>query len=369
LKLAARPEVISFAGGLPSPEGFPVEAIEKACQEVLETQGKQALQYSMVEGEMLLREQIARRETMKGIPTTADQIYIVSGSQQALDLLGRVFLDPGDKVLVESPTYMGALQAFDLEGPQYVELNCDEKGLNPAAFGEECRGAKFAYVMPTAANPTGLTIDEERRALLAQKAREYDMWLVEDDPYGELWYEVEPPKSLRYWAPERTIRLGTLSKILAPGFRLGYVIAPPEVLDKFASMKQAMDLCTAAFTQRVAGQAFSDDVLVEHLPSVRARYAKHAHAMLDALAEFMPEGVTWTKPIGGMFIWVTLPKHMNATTLMEHVLAENVAYVPGEPFYANKPEVNHFRLSFVTVDPEVIREGVRRLAGVIKAHI
>ena len=369
LKLAARPEVISFAGGLPSPEGFPVEAITKACQEVLQTQGKQALQYSMVEGEMLLREQIARRETMKGIPTTADQVYIVSGSQQALDLLARVFLDPGDKVLVESPTYMGALQAFNLIGPKYVELNCDDKGLNPAAFGEECRGAKFAYVMPTAANPTGLTIDEGRRELLAQKAREYDMWLVEDDPYGELWYEVEPPKSLRYWAPERTIRLGTLSKILAPGFRLGYVIAPADVLDKFAGMKQAMDLCTAAFTQRVAGQAFSDDVLVDHLPSVRARYAKHAHAMLDALAEFMPEGVTWTKPIGGMFIWCTLPEHMNATTLMKDVLAENVAYVPGEPFYANKPEVNHFRLSFVTVDPEVIREGVRRLASVIKAHI
>ena len=369
LKLAARPEVISFAGGLPSPAGFPLEAIAKACQTVIDRDGRHALQYSMVEGEVELRREIARRETQKGIPTTAEQVQVVSGSQQELDLLARVFLDNGDKVLVESPTYMGALQAFDLCNPTYVELPCDEQGLNPAAFGEECRGAKFAYVMPTASNPTGLTISEERRKLLAEKAREYDMWLVEDDPYGELWYDKEPPASLRKWAPERTIRLGTLSKVLAPGFRLGYIIAPAEVLNKIATIKQAVDLHTATFTQLISAQVFSEDLLVTHLPSVRARYKKHAMAMLEALDEYMPEGVTWTHPNAGMFIWVTLPEHIDATALMNEVLAKNVAYVPGESFYATNPQKNHFRLSFVTVDPDVIREGVKRLAVVIRLLI
>ena len=369
LKLPAG--VISFAGGLPSPEGFPLDEIAKACQTVITKEGKHALQYSMVEGEIALRREIARRETQKGIPTELEEVQIVSGSQQALDLIARIFIDKGDKVLVESPTYMGALQAFDLCEPEYVSLPCDNEGLNPAAFTEEvCRGAKFAYVMPTASNPTGLTISEERRKLLCEKAREYDMLLVEDDPYGELWYDQEPPASLRQWAPERVIRVGTLSKILAPGFRLGYVIAPADVLDKIAQMKQAMDLHTATFTQLISAQVFSEDLLVHHLPSVRERYKTHAKAMLDALEEFMPEGVMWTHPTAGMFIWVTLPEKIDATEMARDALAHKVAYVPGEAFYAGSAvEKNHFRLSFVTVDPERIREGVKNLAEVIRLRI
>ena len=369
LKLPAG--VISFAGGLPSPEGFPLDEIAKACQTVIAKEGKHALQYSMVEGEIALRREIARRETQKGIPTELEQVQIVSGSQQALDLIARIFIDKGDKVLVESPTYMGALQAFDLCEPEYVSLPCDNEGLNPAAFTEEvCRGAKFAYVMPTASNPTGLTISEERRKLLCEKAREYDMLLVEDDPYGELWYDQQPPASLRQWAPERVIRVGTLSKILAPGFRLGYVIAPADVLDKIAQMKQALDLHTATFTQLISAQVFSEDLLVHHLPSVRERYKSHAKAMLDALEEFMPEGVMWTHPTAGMFIWVTLPEKIDATEMARDALAHKVAYVPGEAFYAGSAvEKNHFRLSFVTVDPERIREGVKSLAEVIRLRI
>lgn len=369
LKLPA--DVISFAGGLPSPEGFPLEDIAKACQTIINKEGKHALQYSMVEGEVALRREIARRETQKGIPTEYDQVQIVSGSQQALYLIARILIDKGDKVLVESPTYMGALQAFDLCGPSYTSLPCDEEGLNPAAFTEEvCRGAKFAYVMPTASNPTGLTISEERRKLLCEKAREYDMLLVEDDPYGEIWYDKEPPASLRKWAPERVIRLGTLSKILAPGFRLGYIIAPAAVLDKVAQMKQAMDLHTSTFTQLISAQVFSEGLLVHHLPSVRARYKTHANAMLQALEEFMPEGVTWTRPTAGMFIWVTLPEKVDATDMVRDALAHKVAFVPGEVFYAgSEVRKNHFRLSFVTVDPERIREGVKRLAEVIRLRI
>ena len=224
--------------------------------------------------------------------------------------------------------------------------------------------------MPTASNPTGLTISEERRKLLCEKAREYDMLLIEDDPYGELWYDQQPPASLRQWAPERVIRLGTLSKILAPGFRLGYVIAPANVLDKVAQLKQAMDLHTSTFTQLISAQVFSEDLLVRHLPSVRERYKTHANAMLEALKEYMPEGVTWTHPTAGMFIWVTLPEGVNATEMVKDALAKKVAYVPGEVFYAGaNVEKNHFRLSFVTVDPDRIREGVKNLAEVIRLRI
>lgn len=369
LKVAATPEVISFAGGLPSPEGFPIAQLAHACQSVLDRDGKRALQYSAIKGEKELREEIARRETQKGIPTDAEEVQIVSGSQQALDLIARLFLNPGDKVLVESPTYMGALQAFDLCQPKYAELDCDQEGLNPAAFGQECRNAKFAYVIPTCANPTGLTISSERRELLAQKAREFDFWIVEDDPYGEIWYTHEPPPSMRAFAAERTIRLGTLSKILTPGFRLGYIIAPKEVLNKVLQLKGAMDLHTCTFTQLVAAQVFSENILDEHLPAIRARYKKHADAMLAALEEFMPDGIQWTRPIGGMFIWVTVPAHVNMTELLPLALEQKVAYVPSEPFYANAPQFNHFRLSFVTVGPETIREGVKRLGELLKAHI
>ena len=196
------------------------------------------------------------------------------------------------------------------------------------------------------------------------------MLLLEDDPYGELWYDQQPPASLRKWAPERVIRLGTLSKILAPGFRLGYIIAPAAVLDKVAQLKQAMDLHTSTFTQLISAQVFSEDLLVHHLPSVRARYKTHANAMLDALKEYMPEGVTWTHPTAGMFIWVTLPEHIDATEMARDALAHNVAYVPGEAFYAgSEVQKNHFRLSFVTVDPERIRQGVKNLAEVIRLRI
>ncbi len=369
LKIAATPNVISFAGGLPAPEGFPVAQLAAACQTVLDRDGKRALQYSAIKGEKELREEIARRETEKGIPTTADEVQIVSGSQQALDIIARIFLNPGDKVLVESPTYLGALQAFDLCRPSYTELACDEQGLNPVAFGDECKDAKFAYVIPTCANPTGLTMSHERREVLAQKARQYDMWLIEDDPYGEIWYVEEPPMSLRAYAPERTIRLGTLSKILTPGFRLGYVIAPKEVLDMIVKFKGAMDLNTCTFTQLVSAQVFSEDILKTHLPAIRERYKKHADAMLEALEEFMPEGVTWTHPIGGMFIWVTFPECVNTTELLPKALEQQVGFVPGEAFYANNPKRNHMRLSFVTVGPEKIREGIKRISEIVKLSL
>lgn len=375
LALAARPDVISFAGGLPSPEGFPVKEIAKAAQWVLDNHAARALQYSACQGVPELREVIARRETEKGAPTSPDEVLVVSGSQQALDMMGRLFVDAGSKVLVESPTYMGALQAFALNSPKFVELPCDEEGLNPDLITREMvEGARFAYVMPTFQNPTGLTISEERRRKLAEKAREFDFWLVEDNPYGELWYEDEPAPSLRAFAPERTITLGTMSKVLAPGFRLGYILAPKHVLDACMELKQAMDLHTSTFTQLICARVLSEGLFKDHLPMVRALYRRQARAMLDAMEREMPQHpeLSWTKPEGGMFLWMKLPKHIDAAELMKAVLATDVpvGFVPGFAFFANDPKpANYLRLSFVTVPVELINAGVKSLADTLRKFL
>ncbi len=369
LELAARPEVISFAGGLPSPEGFPVEDVREAAEHVIRTAGCQALQYSSTEGEPELRRAIAALETSRGVETSPDEVQIVSGSQQALDLIARLFIDEGSRILVENPTYMGALLAFKNCAPTFGLLPTDEAGLNPAAMDESFRGARFAYVMPTYANPTGMTMTEERRILLAEKAKELDLWLVEDDPYGELWYEKRAPKSLRAWAPERTLRLGTLSKVLSPGLRLGYICGPREVLDKVSLLKQSIDLHTSTLTQKIAARVIESGKLEAHLPQVRDLYRTQGTAMLQALKEFMPEGVTWTEVEGGMFIWVTLPESIDTTELMREAVANNVAFVPGAPFYALGGNRNHLRLSFVTVPVPRIREGIERLGKLIASKL
>ena len=238
LKLASQPDVISFAGGLPSPKSFPVKAIEKATDWVLETEGTRALQYSSTEGEPALRKAIAAHEAELGAPVDPDCIQIVSGSQQALDLMALAYIDEGSKVAVEDPTYLGALSAFKLQRPEFVTLPTDEHGLNPDLIGPEFSGIRFAYVMPTFQNPTGITITEERRKKLAEKAREYDFWILEDNPYGELWYDRQPPKPIRCYAPERTLTMGTFSKVLSPGFRLGYIIGPKAALDPLTTIKR-----------------------------------------------------------------------------------------------------------------------------------
>lgn len=369
LQLAGRPEVISFAGGLPTPEGFPIEAIERSCTETIRQWGARSLQYSFTEGEPELREAIADWETRRGVATAADEVMIVSGSQQALDLVARLTLDEGSKVLVENPTYMGAISAFKTCAPSFALLPADDRGLNPEAIDASAAGARFAYVMPTYANPTGLTIDEGRRQLLAQKAREFDFWLVEDDPYSELWYDHPAPKSLRAWAPERTLRLGTLSKVLAPGLRLGYICGPKAAISRLALLKQSMDLHTATFSQKVAARIIASGELEAHLPDVRALYKKQARAMLQALDEFMPEEVSWTRVEGGMFIWMTLPAGFNTTALMREALERNIAFVPGAPFYANGGGERFLRLSFVTVPVDKIRVGIEKLGELLRSKL
>lgn len=369
LKLANKPEIISFAGGLPSPKSFPVEQIGKATAELLETEGTHILQYSYTEGEPRLRKAIAKRETEKGNITDWEEVLIVSGSQQALDLIGLAYIEEGHKIGVESPTYLGALQAFRMYHPTFVEIPTDEYGLNPDMIGPEFKEVDFVYVMPTFQNPTGRTIDEERRKKLADKAREYDFWIVEDNPYGELWYDQEPPLSMRMFAPERTLVLGTFSKILSPGFRLGYVIGPKVALDPLITLKQAVDLHTSTFTQMISAKCLEDGLMQEHMPDVRNLYKTQCRAMLDAMSKYFPKEARWSKPDGGMFIWVELPEYIDTEKMMVEAIDHKVAYVPGSAFYANEPKKCNLRLSFVTVPVDKINEGIKALGQVIQNKI
>ena len=367
LKVTLRPEVISFAGGLPAPETFPVTALREAFDTVLREVGPASLQYSTTEGDPALRKWVAQRETARGIPTEPDEVLIVAGSQQGLDLIAKAFIDEGSPILVESPSYLGALQAFGLLAPTFRAIPTDTDGLLPQAIdGRFAREARFAYVMPNFQNPTGRTLTVERRALLAEAAREHDFWLVEDDPYGELWYREAPPPSLRAFAPERTIRLGSFSKILAPGLRIGFVVAPRSMIDVLIRLKQATDLHTATLSQRAAFEVLNSALMADHLPAIRARYAAQCGVMLEALEQHFPCEAVWTRPSGGMFIWVELPGSIDTTELLARAIERKVAFVPGAPFFATAPQTNCLRLSFVTVPPARIRTGIALLGELLR---
>ena len=365
LKVTARPEVISFAGGLPSDASFPVAQLKKAFEKVLAETPQAALQYSTTDGYAPLREWVAAEKSKSGATIKPEQVIIVSGSQQALDLIGKVFINEGDKVLVEAPTYLGALQAFDLFFPKYVSLPSDDDGLDADQItAEHAQDAKFLYSLPNFQNPTGRLMTEARRQALVAKARELNLLVIEDDPYGELWYTSAPPPSLLSRMPERVIQMGSFSKILAPGLRLGYIVAPEEIARKFEQVKQATDLHTATLTQRAVYEVVKDSFLNEHIPTIRSMYHTQAQAMLSALDEHMPTGVKWNQPAGGMFLWLELPEGMDSEEMLKKALARNVAYVPGTPFYANEPVRNTLRLAFVTVPEEKIRAGVKVLGEV-----
>ena len=365
LKVTGRPEVISFAGGLPSDASFPVPQLKAAFEKVMTDAPQAALQYSTTDGYAPLREWVAAQKSVDGASITPEQVIIVSGSQQALDLIGKVFINEGDKVLVEAPTYLGALQAFDLFFPKYVSIQSDENGLDAEQLSaEQAEGAKFLYALPNFQNPTGRLMTEERRQALVNKARELNLLVIEDDPYGELWYTSAPPPSLLSRMPERVIQMGSFSKILAPGLRLGYIVAPEEIARKFEQIKQATDLHTSTITQRAVYEVVKDGFLSEHIPTIRKLYHAQAQAMLSALAEHMPAGVKWNQPAGGMFLWLELPEGMDAEDMLKKALARNIAYVPGTPFYANEPVRNTMRLAFVTVPEEKIRAGVKVLGEV-----
>ncbi|WP_454711071.1 aminotransferase-like domain-containing protein [Cupriavidus nantongensis] len=365
LKVTERPEVISFAGGLPSPASFPVAAMEAATARVFADNPQAALQYAATEGYLPLREFVARRHDV-GV----ERVLITTGSQQALDLIAKVMIDPGSKVMVETPSYLGALQAFSLFEPEFVSIPSDDKGLLPEALTPELTaGARFLYALPNFQNPTGRRLPLERRQALVARAQQLGVLLVEDDPYGALSYTGDQLPSLLSMNPDGVIYMGSFSKILAPGMRLGYVIAPPELHFKLCQAKQASDLHTPTFTQRVAYETVRDGLLDTHIPTIRELYGKQCQTMLDALKRHMPEGVSWNTPEGGMFIWMELPEGLDSMAILEEAVKRNVAYVPGAPFYANNPKRNALRLAFVTVPAERIEQGVAILGELFREAI
>lgn len=369
LKLTDRPGIISMAGGLPSPASFPISAFTQACNTVMERDGAAALQYSTTEGFPALRQAIADFLPWDVNP---EQILITTGSQQALDLIGKVFLDKGSRILVEKPTYLGALQAFTPFEPIPVGVNSDDEGMLiddfAAKVGTGENKARLAYVLPNFQNPTGRTMSEARRQALVEKAKELDIPLIEDNPYGDLWYEGEPPLPLAARNPEGVIYMGSFSKVLAPGLRVGFIVAPKSVYGKLTQAKQAADLHSPSFNQRVVAEVMKDGFLHSHIPTIRAMYKVQRDVMLMALeAEMEGLGVTWTRPVGGMFLWVRLPEGMDAQVLLAEAVERGMAFVPGAPFYADEAETNTLRLSYVTVSPEQIRQGVAALAAAIRA--
>lgn len=384
LKITQKPEVISFAGGLPAPDVFPVSRFQEACRKVLEVNGHQALQYGASEGYEPLREMIARHITRYGIEAKTENVLITSGSQQALDLIGKLLINPGDRILVEAPTYLGALQAFNVYGAEYVAVESDDDGLRTDLLELPLRtGPKFMYVLPNFQNPGGTTLSEGRRHQLVLLADKYGIPIIEDDPYGQLRYEGEhlPPlvvldrENLRRdddYSIGNVIYLSTFSKTLAPGLRLGWIVAPSDVIAKLVQLKQGADLHTSTFGQMVAYEVARDNFLDEHVKLIRRVYRERRDVMLEALRKCFPPEVTWTHPHGGLFLWVTLPEGMDCNKLFEAALKENVAFVPGDCFYAGnfaKEGCRHFRLNFSYGQPEQIREGVRRLSVAIKQQM
>ena len=369
-KIGQRPDVISFAGGLPSPATFPIDAIRAAFDAVLTREGKAALQYSATDGYAPLRAWIAGSLSTHGARITPEQVLITSGSQQGLDLLGKVLVNEGDRVLVETPTYVGALHALGIYGPRFVSVPMDDDGLAPDALPDLMRApdrAAFLYTIPTFQNPTGRTLAHERRVALVEQAARLKLLVVDDDPYRLLDHAGRTFHTLLSMDAQSVVHLGSFSKILAPGIRLGYMVAPPELARKVEQAKQGADLHTSTLTQMVAHEIIKDGFLDTHLVATRKVYAEQCATMLQALAEHFPRGATWTRPTGGMFIWATLPDGLDAAVMLDAALAANVGYVPGGPFFAEAPQPNTLRLSFATVAPEKMREGIARLGKVIAA--
>lgn len=381
LKLSALPDVISFAGGLPAAEVFPIEKFKESADIVLSEMGEKALQYGTTEGFQPLREMIAENATKYGIQISADNVMITSGSQQALDLLGRIFINRGDRVLVESPTYLGAIQAWNAYGVKYVTIPFDDDGMQTDLLESRLRtGLKFIYVLPNFQNPTGVTLARERRKALVEMANNYGVPIVEDDPYGQLRYEGEhlPPVVVmddEIRAKEFPIYSGnviytsTFSKILAPGLRLAWVVAPEDVIKKMVQAKQGCDLHTSTFNQYLAYQVANGDWIKTHIRSIRQTYKERRDVMLKALEDNMPEEVHWTRPAGGLFLWATFPESIDTNTLFKSAIKEKVAFVPGGSFHPQGGGENTMRLNFSNSKPELIVEGIKRLAKVIKKNL
>jgi 2-aminoadipate transaminase len=378
LKLTELPEIISFAGGLPAPEVFPVERFAEAYQSVMSHEGPKALQYSTTEGYRPLRELIVHHSTRYGIQIEPDNVLITNGSQQALDLIGKVFINPGDHILVERPTYLGALQAWNSYQAEYIAADTDLDGYVIDSVQTQMRsGPKFIYALPNFQNPSGVTLSLPRRQALIEVADHYGVPILEDDPYGQLRYEGEHLPSLVTLDSQfrstngaqysgNVIYLSTFSKTLAPGIRLGWIIAPVEVIQRLVQAKQGADLHTGTLNQMLAYEVASHGFLDQHVRHIRAVYRERRDTMLAALEQYFPADVTWTRPQGGLFVWLTFPAHMNTADILKAAVEQKVAFVPGESFHADGGGQNTARLNFSNAAPDQIEEGVKRLARCLK---
>lgn len=376
LKLTEQPDMISFGGGMPAPEIFPVQEFRAATERVLREMGPQALQYGTTEGYRPLREMIARHTARYGLKVTVDNILVTTGSQQALDLIGKVFINPGDRILVEAPTYLGALQAWNAYGAEYVTVPIDDEGMTMEGLEAALRTSpKFIYALPNFQNPSGVTLSLKRRQRLVKLADEYGVPIIEDDPYGQLRFEGKHLPTIvtldgrgdngmpTYHG--NVIYLSTFSKILAPGLRLAWVVAPPEVIRKLVQAKQGADLHTPTFTQIVAYEVSREGFLDQHIPVIRMAYRERRDVMLQAMTEHFPPSVKWTRPEGGLFLWVTLPQGISAVDVLRLAIEDKVAFVPGGNFFPNGGGDNTMRLNFSMAAPPMIREGIKRLGRVL----
>jgi 2-aminoadipate transaminase len=375
LKLTQQPDVISFAGGLPAPEFFPLREIEEACRYIIRENGAQALQYSATEGYGPLKEYLATAMHKYGVPAVPENILPTNGSQQALDLIGKLFVDPGDYVLTGRPTYLAATQAWNAYGARYHTVNLDDDGMvvdeiehaYEKVLADSGSAPKFIYVLPNFHNPAGTTLPLERRQQLAEIATKLNLPVVEDDPYGELRYEGEDIPPICTFIPERTIYLSTFSKTLAPGLRLGWIVCPEMLMQHFVQAKQGCDLHTGTFTQYVANDICQRGLIKPHVRRLRQVYKERRDTMLDALAEFWPEGCSCTSPQGGLFLWARVPKSIDTVEFLEDALAQKVAYVPGVNFYPNRDGGhNAMRLNFSYCVPDIIVEGIHRLGTALR---
>lgn len=374
--VASRPEVVSLAGGMPNVGALPMEDLGELVSRVVTEQGATALQYGSAQGDPALREQICEVMALEGIDASADNIIVTVGSQQALDLITRVFVDPGDVVLAEAPTYVTAINTFAAFQADIVHVPMDGSGVIPEALEQalsrlhsQGRRVKFFYTVPTFQNPAGVTLTAERRQRVLEICQRFGVLVLEDNPYGLLGFDAEPYRALRADAPDNVIYLGSFSKILSPGFRIGWALAPPAVRAKLVLAAESAMLSHSTFNQLVVGRYLATHPWREQIKDFCAMYRTRCEAMLTSLEALMPPGCTWTRPAGGFFVWLTLPEGLDAKAMLPLAVSERVAYVPGTGFYATDDGHRNMRLSFCYPTPEQIREGVRRLVGVIESEI
>ena len=379
LKVTAMPEIISFAGGLPAPELFPTKDVEEIIQYVMKKHTREALQYGTTEGQNSLKDEIIKMlKADNNIQVQRENILIVSAAQQALDMTARMFINEGDPIIAPRPTYLGALQAFQAAGAEMIGADSDQNGVIPAEIEKKLmelekqgRHAKFVYVVPDFQNPSGTTVTQERRVQILELAKKYNTFILEDSPYRQVRFEGKAPRMFYDLdgGQGNVLTLFTFSKIFVPGFRLGFIIGPKEVIAKYVILKQAMDLCTSPFLQLVTAEYLRRGLLAAHVKEMIACYKAKRDVMLESLKKYMPEGVTWTHPEGGLFLWLTLPKHLNASELLKKAIEYKVALVAGVDFYPECNVYNDMRLNFSYSSHEQIVEGIKRLAQMIQENL